>query len=57
MSGGRTLAPDEIGEFVDELGFGGRGRLILVEEMLDVPVEGARSLLGSTGILAVGPWR
>jgi hypothetical protein len=31
---------------VDELGFGGRGRLILVEEMLDVPVEGAKVLAG-----------
>lgn len=37
-------APGGVGEFVNELGFGGRGGLVLVEKLLDVAREGGRVL-------------
>ena len=37
-----VLAPREVGELVDKLGFGWRGRMVFVEELLNVAIEGGR---------------
>ena len=42
-------APGGVGEFVDELGFGGGGGQVLGEELLDVAVEGGKVLGGEDG--------
>jgi hypothetical protein len=46
-----VLAPGDVGELVDELGFGGGGGAVLVEELLDVAVEGGQVLGGQYGSL------
>jgi hypothetical protein len=44
-----VLAPGDVGELVDDLGFGGGA--VLVEELLDVAVEGGQVLGGQDSSL------
>ena len=46
-----VLAPREVGDLVDKLGFGWRGRMVFVEELLDVAIEGGRVFGRKDGIL------
>ena len=50
-----VLAPREVGELVDQLGFGWHGWAVFVEELLNVAIEGGRVSVGRTGFWAVRP--
>ncbi|MBV9769590.1 MAG: hypothetical protein JOZ32_08470 [Bryobacterales bacterium] len=47
--GNTVETPGRIGHFMDELGFGGGGRFVFIEELLDMKLESGRVFGGENG--------